>query len=78
MLMLVDTHERHPLQPPHEAWRPGLRRLWPIPATMFLLGVAAMVPPLPSYLLILATVALVARSLTKAIPGSNGLEDYRQ
>jgi hypothetical protein len=45
---------------------------------MFLLGVAALVPPLPSYLLILATVVLVARALTKAIPSSNGLEDHRQ
>lgn len=78
MLLLIDTREQHQPRRRREPSRPSLRRLWPVPATMFLLGVAAMVPPLPSYLLILAAVVLVARALTRAIPSSNGLEDYRQ
>jgi hypothetical protein len=78
MLLLIDSREQPPLPAPHEPHRPNLHRFWPFPATLFLLGVAAMVPPLPAYLVILATVVLVARTLTRAIPGSNGLEDYRQ
>jgi hypothetical protein len=78
MLLLIDSREQPPTPAPHDPRRPSLRALWPIPATLFLLGVAAMVPPLPSYLLILAAVVLVARALTRAIPSSNGLEDYRQ
>jgi hypothetical protein len=45
---------------------------------MFLLGIAGMVPPLPAYLLILGAAALIARTLAKLIPVSNGLRDHRQ
>jgi hypothetical protein len=78
VLLLIDTREESPQPARHERQRRSLRPLAPIPAAMFLLGVADMVPPLPSYLLTLACVALVARTLAKLVPMSNGLEDHRQ
>jgi len=78
VLMYIDTREQRPLAPLHEPRRPNLRPLVPIAIAVVLLVVASMVPPLPSYVLILAAVALLARTAAKLIPSSNGLEDYRQ
>jgi hypothetical protein len=76
--MLIDTREPPPLPPSREPWRPNLRPLAPIPGGLFLLGVAGMVPPVPSYLLIVAGGGLIARTAAKLIPSSNGLEEHRQ
>jgi hypothetical protein len=76
--MYIDTHEQGPLGPPDEPWRPNLRPLVPIAIAVVLLVVSALVPPLPSYVLIIAAGALIARTVAKLIPSVNGLEDYRQ
>jgi hypothetical protein len=76
--MYIDTREQRPLPPVHESWRPNLRTLVPIAIAVFLFVVASVVPPLPSYVLILGAGALIARTVAKLIPSSNGLEDYRQ
>jgi hypothetical protein len=76
--MLIDTRERRPLPSPQERRRPNLRPLAPIPGGLFLLGLAGMVPPAPSYVLILAGSGLIARTIAKLIPSSNGLEEHRQ
>jgi hypothetical protein len=76
--MLIDTREPQPLPRSHEPWTPNLRPLAPIPVGLFLLGVAGAVPPALSYLLILGGGGLIARTVAKLIPTSNGLEEHRQ
>jgi hypothetical protein len=76
--MLIDTREQQPLPPSHERRRHNLRPLAPIPGGFILLGVAGMVPPAPAYVLILAGGGLIARTVAKLIPSSNGLEEHRQ
>ena len=76
--MLIDTREQRPLPPLPEPRRPRLHRFLPIPIGFILLGVAAMVPPLPAYLLILGAIAIIARTFARVIPSSNGLEEHRQ
>ena len=76
--MYIDTREQRPLPPLHEPWRPNLRPLVPIAIAVVLFVVASMVAPLASYVLTLAGGALIARTLAKLIPSSNGLEEHRQ
>jgi hypothetical protein len=76
--MYIDTREQRPLPPLHEPWRPNLRPLVPIAIAVVLFVVASMVSPLASYVLTLAGGALIARTLAKLIPSSNGLEEHRQ
>ena len=76
--MYIDTREQRPLPPRHEPWQPNLRPLVPIAIAVVALVVSALVPPLPSYLLVLAGGALIARTLAKLIPSSDGLKDHRQ
>jgi hypothetical protein len=76
--MYIDTREQRPLPPLHEPWRPNLRPLVQIAIAVILLVVSPLVPPLPSYVLILGAAALIARTVAKLLPSSNGLEDYRQ
>jgi hypothetical protein len=77
VLLLIDKPERRP-SPPAEPHRPSLRPLLPIPIVLFVLGIAGMVPPVPSYLLILAACTYAGRTLSKRFPDSNGLRDHRQ
>ena len=76
--MYIDTREQRPLPPLHEPWRPNLRPLVPIALAVVLFVVASMVPPLASYLLVLGGGALIARTVAKLIPSSDGLKDHRQ
>ena len=76
--MYIDTRDERPLPPHHEPWRPNLRPVVPIAIAVALFVVATTVAPLPSYVLTLVAVALIARTVAKLIPSSNGLEDYRQ
>jgi hypothetical protein len=76
--MFIDTREPPPLPPSHEPWRPNLRPLAPITVGACLLGVSGTVPPALSYLLILGGGGLIARTVAKLIPTSNGLKDHRQ
>jgi hypothetical protein len=76
--MFIDTREQRPLPPVPEPWRPNLRPLVPIALAVVLFVVASMVSPLLSYVLTLTGGALVARTVARLIPSSNGLEDHRQ
>ena len=75
--MLVDTRDRRP-EPRPEPWRPNLRPLLPLAVAVVLLVVAALVPPLPSYLLILGAIVLISRTISRLLPPLDGLKDYRQ
>jgi hypothetical protein len=76
-LMYIDTRDERPPAPLHRS-RLNLKPLVPIATGFALLGVAAMVPPAPGYALVIGSGALIARSLAKHIPSTNGLEDHRQ
>jgi hypothetical protein len=76
--MYIHTHDERPSAPPHKPWRPHLLPLVPVAIAVALFVVAAMVPPLPSYLCLLAGCALIVRTIAKLVPSSNGLRDYRQ
>jgi hypothetical protein len=76
--MYIDTHEPRSLPPHREPRRVSLRPLVPIGIGSLLLGVASMAGPLPGYVLILAGTALIARTVARLVPSSNGLEEHRQ
>jgi hypothetical protein len=78
VLLLIDTRDRRPPPPRPEPWRPNLRPLLPLALAVVLLVVAGLVPPLPSYLLILGAIALISRTISKLLPPLDGLRDYRQ
>jgi|tagenome__1003787_1003787.scaffolds.fasta_scaffold20872550_2 hypothetical protein len=77
-LMYIDTHDERPPAPLPRPPRVSLRPLVPIGTGFALLGAAALVPPAAGYALVIASGALIARSLAKHIPSTNGLEDHRQ
>jgi hypothetical protein len=77
-LMYIDTHDHQRPLPPRHQWRPDIRPVLQIALAIFLMGVSQMVSPLPSYLLTLAAVVVVARTASKWLPSSNGLRDYHQ
>jgi len=78
VLLLIDTRDRRPPPPRREPWRPNLRPLVPLALAVVLLVVAALVPPLPSYLLILGAIVVICRTIAKLLPPLDGLRDYRQ
>jgi hypothetical protein len=82
MLMLIDTPDPRyrPDQPdPGRRWNPNLRVLIPLVAAAVCLGVAYLVPPLVSYILMVAGLILFFDAGTSLFPSSSdGLRDHHQ
>jgi hypothetical protein len=83
MLMLIDTpdprYRREPPDEPGRQWNPNLRVWIPLILAVLCLGVAYFVPPLPSYLLMVAGLVLFFDGATSLFPSTNdGLKDHQQ
>jgi hypothetical protein len=82
VLLLIDTRDRRPPpEPDGPRRRPSLRSLRP--AVPFVeagacLTMATMVPPVPSYVLVVAALALVGHGASRLMPDLGGLDDHRQ
>ena len=77
--MLIDTHDQPPEPPPDRA-----PRQWPVRALLLIAEAIVMFalsfafPPLPAYILLLGSCVLFGRGLSRLVPTSNGLKNYRQ
>jgi hypothetical protein len=81
MLMLIDTPDPRyrPDNPePGRRWNPNLRVWVPLIAAVVCLGMAYLVPPLVSYILMVAGLVLFFDGATSLFPTSDGLRDHHQ
>lgn len=79
VLLLIDTRDQRP--PPNPGRRPDhawVRRAIPFVIAIVCLVFAVLLPPLPAYLLTVATLALICLGVAKFLPDMDGLNKHRQ
>jgi hypothetical protein len=81
MLMLIDSQDPRygPDEPePGRRWNPNLRVWIPLVGAVVCIGVAYLVPPLVSYILMVAGLVLFFDGATSLLPSGDGLRDNHQ
>jgi hypothetical protein len=79
--MLIDTRREPPPPEPNQPRRwhfDGWRWLAPLCIGIVLIAVSSLFPPFPAYILIVGSVVMIVRGVSRMGGSAQGLRDYHQ